>query len=351
MNLLCTENRLTQLNLKGCNRLQQLYCKNNHILRFEHLDFLLEMAELRHIAFSNTAIGWGQLPEAIRDNQNIFIDIRPQEEHHQALNYAQNTHTESIHRCASQNALTLKSKYSTHNLEEGYLEFCKWINQLPVDGAAILNGYANDSYKNLTAKEWIANPQYLEHKDQTSDLTVKGFLALAWQAAKDPAQRESDVLEIDAKKVFIDALYEIRRGYNLDAAHNPKDDDKDAENICAPGTFNKISEKLVSVIQGMSSFMVTAETFQFSLNSTLRKAVKALRKDNRSVDDALNENNNLLTADVWGKIKTDVIDSIKEEFKDNPTIAGKDLDQHISEQTDYEQVLQYFAVSKIQEHD
>ena len=97
--------------------------------------------------------------------------------------------------------------------------------------------------------------------------------------------------------------------------------------------------------------MMTAETFQFSLNSTLRKAVKALRKDDHSVDDELNENNNLLTADVWGKIKADVIASIREEFKDYPMFVGKDLDQHISEQTDFEQVLQYFSVSKIQEQD
>ncbi|MEJ2741770.1 MAG: hypothetical protein P8176_04625 [Gammaproteobacteria bacterium] len=341
----CINNQLTQLNLEGCSGLRELICANNHNLRFDRLDFLLEMEGVRHVVCSNTAIGWQQFPERIRNNQDIYIDIRPIQARHQAFNYAQNTHTESIHRCASRNAVRLKSSNSAQNLPQAYLDFCEWVRQLPVDGAKVINGYANDHYKNLTAQKWIASPAHLDYRDGASEITIKDFLALAWLAAKDSAQRESHVLEIDAKKVLVDALYEIKRGNNLDAAHNPKDNDADADNICAAGTFNKISEKLVSVIQGTTSFMVTVETFRLSLTNMINKAAKTLRKDNRDVDDELKNNNNLLTVPVWGLIKDGVIESIKEEFKDYPEIAGKNIEQHIHEQADYDQVLQYFSVS------
>ncbi|MEJ2680950.1 MAG: hypothetical protein P8144_05530 [Gammaproteobacteria bacterium] len=343
--LYCSKNRLTQLNLENSSAIRNICCSDNNKLKFDHPEFLMGMSILSHIECSNTAIEWDLLPAGIRNAPGIYIDIRPQRESNQALNNAQNTHVQSIHRCASQNALTLKSKYSTQNLEEAYLEFCKWIGQQPVDGADILDGYVNDDFKNLTAKQWIKDPQHLEERDGTSKVSVKEFIALAWLAAKDPTQREPHVLEISAKKVLVDALYEIRRGYNLDAAHVPKDNGGSDDNICASGTFNKISEKLVSVIQGMASYMVTAETFQLSLFSTIKKAVKDKRNENPSVDHELNENNNFLSANVWKKIKANVIASIKDEFKNHPKIAGKKLSQHIHEQTDYEQVLQYFSVS------
>ena len=258
------------------------------------------------------------------------------------LNYAQNTHTASIHSSASANAKYLKAKFESTDLDEAYSNFCNWINNLPIGNPRIQDGYANLDFKQQIAKTWITSPVHLDHSDESSSVSVKGFLALFWTAANDGGIRETNVKERDARLAIIEALYEIRRGYNLDTSHNPKDDERESNNICAGGTFNKISEKMVSIITGTSCVTITPTVLITSITAAIQNEAKKRRESDSSMVD---ENSGCLTENGWDKIKDTVIAAIKNEYEAFPMIGDKSLDQHILEQTSYENVVQYLTIS------
>ena len=165
-------------------------------------------------------------------------------------------------------------------------------------------------------------------------------------AANEPTSRESSVTEDGAKSSLVNALYEIRRGYNLDSSHTPKDDGASARNICAGGTFNKISEKTVSVIKGTSSLMITTETLRISIEATIKREIENIpHLEQQSLRDGIRNNEGQLTQQAWDAIKDKVIASIKKEFKNYPIISGQSLEQRIADLTDFENVLQYLNVT------
>lgn len=382
IDLSCNDNQLAHLNLSGCANLKDLNCSNNQLSTLDLSDChrwsrvnAQNNRTLRNLSFplvnqprpipfiilelNNTSVRWNRLPQAIRNNHNIRIDIQlihPRREH-QNINQAQNTHTASIHRAASNNAAKLKNDNSDIDIDALYDSFSNWIQQLPIESAAIENSYANDDFKNKAAQEWIQNPSHLDHTDVTSMVSVKEFLALAWSALHDDAQRESSTPLLHAKESLRDALYEIQRGYNFNDAQNPIDNNLPSKNICAGGTFNKISERLVSVVIGISSNFLTQETFMMSLHASIRQAVAALIQNDINAEKALNDDavdgsnvdlwdvDLVLTEAVWDKIKESVKRAIDEEFQSEDKIGSKTVEQLFNENTNFDNVLAYLSVT------
>jgi len=367
--LSCSDNQLTHLNLAACANLKDLNCSNNQLRTLDlsdchrwsrvnaqdnrllrNLSFPL-VNQPRQIPFmflelNNTSVRWNRLPQAIRYNHHIRIDIQPipHQGAHQNINQAQNTHTVSIHRAASNNAITLKNNNLYIDVGVFYGSFSNWIQQLPIESAAIEKGYANDHFKNKAAQEWIQNPLHLDHTDETSMVSAKEFLALAWSAIHDDAQRESSTPLQHAKESLRDALYEIQRGYNFNEAQNPIDNGEESRNICAGGTFNKISEKLVSVVKGASVTMMTQSVFTLSLESTIRQEAKKAVNQDPKLAESLANNDGVLTENIWSAIETPVKSGIRAEFKAESSISGKSIEQLLSENTQFEGALEYFLV-------
>jgi len=310
---------------------------------------------LRHLELASTGIRFEDLPQELRDRQDILIDSRPTHRtingiraarRVNQLNGNQSTHTNSIHRCASKNATRLIEMNPNANINNAYASLLAWIHKLPTENAAIQNGYANDDYKNQAAKEWVQTPQHLQHVDQRSQISVKHFLALSWLAVNDDNQRELGTPLRNAQESLRDALYEIRRGYNLDAANKARDNGRKAINICAGGTFNKISEKLVSVVRDMSSQLVTPEIFTMSLHASIRREVSDLFKNNRTaLLEAFNANDGLLTTAIWDQIREKVRAEIYEEFKGENHIGNRSIEVFFIESTQFNGILEYLDVS------
>jgi len=303
---------------------------------------------LRTLHLNGTRIRFAQLPEDIRQNQRIHVDIRPVEivvlPALRGNNHAQNTHTQSVHASASQSATILKNNNQALNIDQAYDQLSAWVNQLPIENAAIEEGYANEAYKNQAAKEWIQHPTHLDHIDPASGISIKEFLALAWTAIHDDAQRDPTALLDDAQESLRDTLYEIKRGYNLSDAHKPTDNGQASVNICAGGTFNKIAEKLVSVVKGASLSMITRETFALSLENTIRKAAMDAVDEDPKLAESLANNEGILTEDIWNAIEGQVSSEVRAEFKAQSHIAGKSIDQLLNEHTQFEGTLEYFEV-------
>lgn len=346
----CSSNHLASIDLRHCPQLVYLgLCDNNPLVDLSLPQINPAMQNpLRHLGLTNTGIEWNNLPEAIRENQEINIDIRPNNAINQNLNNAHNTHIASIHRSASKNAAKLKNNNLNVNTDQAYENLSSWIFELSIEDAAIENGLANEAYKNKAAEEWIQNPLHLNYIDRASGVSIKEFLALAWIAMHDDTQRELNAPLHNAKESLRDALYEMRRGDNLGRDPNyPKDNGQAASNICASGTFNKVSEKLVSAVKDMSFQLITEETFTTSLQASIRREVVKLIENadhDRLQKKALDDNDGLLTQPMWDQIKEAVKIAIDEEFQSDNEIGGKSISQLFEENTHFENILAFLRV-------
>jgi hypothetical protein len=355
--LSCAANECRNLNLSPFDLLTTLDVRENPLetLVLPNVDPEIPYA-MRDLAIRETGIQWDDLPLAIRENQDIFIDMRPDnEEVHQDINNAQNTHIASVHHAASMNASMLKNKNRDANIDQAYTNFSNWINELSIDNATIENGFPNTAFKNKAAQEWIKRPLHINYVDPTSEVSVKEFLSLAWLALNDDTQREISTSVQNAKESLRDALYEIRRGYNLNESLNyPADNEAAASNICAAGTFNKVSEKLVSVIKDVSFKVMTRETFTTSLHAIIRQAVANLLEKNEdpsALKKLLSDNQGLLTESIWDQIKDSVKNAMDQEFESETNIGGLSIESLFIENTRFQGVLEYLKVLAVEPSD
>lgn len=123
---------------------------------------------------------------------------------------------------------------------------------------AVMTGYLNrlpDTLKNAAAKRCLDRIMESEYMYMdTSDVSIGQLLALAWLAMHD--KTKCLVALDDALALFVEGLYEIQRGYNLDAFGN--DDWDEDQSICVAGAFNKIMEKLNGIHVDVAFYYITA---------------------------------------------------------------------------------------------
>lgn len=151
--------------------------------------------------------------------------IRPE------LNPAQSTHTSSIHRSVSISIQNLTATYGASIRHDEELPKLKdFIDRL------------EDSPKNTAAKRCFERLT-----------TIHPFLTLVYVAIHDPSKCQCPLS--DAKSLLVEALYEIQRGYNLNA--EGIDDDQADAPICLAGSYNKIIEKLNGIHLDVDVHMIT----------------------------------------------------------------------------------------------
>ena len=151
------------------------------------------------------------------------------------LNPAQSTHTASIHRSVSRAVQKLMDSYATINLHAELSKIQDFLDSL------------EDSPKNAAARRAFQRLHRLE------DIAIHQLLALVFVAIHDETKLKSSLS--DAKYAFIEALYEIQRGYNFNA--DGMDDGKADAPICLSGSYNKLIEKLHGFHQDVDLHFIT----------------------------------------------------------------------------------------------
>ncbi|OAJ33113.1 hypothetical protein [Piscirickettsia salmonis] len=217
--------------------------------------------------FDNIALevfGDNETVERLLNGDLNFDDVfgaqeGPEEQEADYLNRAQSTHTASVHRSISQSALQLTALYG-ENLKGHGLDFMvsqakEYLNTL---GDDVKSKAAKVGFRRLTAENY-------SFIDPVSGVSTKQILALAWTAIHDENKRQG-CLE-DAKALFVEACYEIQRGYNL----SPTGIDLGGRDkpICAAGSFNKVIEKLQGIHPSCTVVYITKELASLKLQRVI----------------------------------------------------------------------------------
>ena len=191
------------------------------------------------------------------------------------LNREQSTHTASVHATVSESALKLWHRYGSLFSENAFLAS---VFSVPDENSNRQFKVAKDCFQYLknpdelmnikssimaSLSTWLNNfhDERDEHKlaaakrcfqrlstinafsDPKSAISLTTLLALIWLAIHDDEHREGTI--DDAKRLLIEAFYEIQRGYNI--TEEGDDDGLDDSYICLAGTFNKVLEKFWAV--------------------------------------------------------------------------------------------------------
>ncbi len=229
------------------------------------------------------------------------------------VNDAQNTHHTSVHQSVSDSASKLKHRYAQmiagNRLKETLDMISEYITKLP-----------DDSKESKAAKRCIKRMHSLNYTDPKSKITILELLALTFLAIHDKENRIGDL--IDARKQFIQGLYEIQRGYNLSA--NGLDDGKKDKPICTSGTFNKLLEKIEGIHLDVKILHITVAVASLKLPIIVRDvAIDYLsRLANTQTISELHQFTRLITqigndecVDViWNEIKTEIANRLFNEF-------------------------------------
>ncbi len=232
------------------------------------------------------------------------------------INGAQSTHTASVHQSISQSAINLMLAYETlilgDRLEATIHDISRDLAQLPQDTPHI--DVAKRCLQGLIADDY-------SFTDKTSNVSTKQLLALAWIAIHDETKTKGTLN--DAKKLFIEGLYEAQRGTNL-SAENVDDGGSDVS-ICASGTFNKLMEKLCAIHADVEIIFLTHGTAAFKFPVMIKeegeKYLASLANTNpsslseclvavRIMQQAMGEGAEF----IWSEIKDKVGHRIFEEF-------------------------------------
>ena len=218
------------------------------------------------------------------------------------LNPAQSTHTVSVHRTVSVSAATLMRAYG-----DG-LDLDDTIDAIKT----FLNGL-DDSPKHQAAKRCIEHITETGYTfSDTSGVSIRQLLALAYTAIHDDKKRLG--LLQDAMDCFVEGLYEIQRGYNIDRGQGPEEGVDFP--ICSAGAFNKIIEKLKGIHQDVEIFYITREGAALKFSRIANASAKAhlqILAAPKTAEEYLNNKNLLerLKADntlefIWENIKEEI---------------------------------------------
>jgi len=275
----------------------------NHLLTTANFQRLLTAA-----GRANPMVGL----ERLRDQ---ILGVEDAREHVVNFNPSQSTHTASVHKSVSTSALKLMRSYGNSlNLEEKIVEIKTYIDGL------------DNSPKHQAAKGCIERITAIDYRftDSLSKVSTRQLLALAYTAIHDK-DRCSASLE-DAKALFVEGLYEIQRGYNIDRGQGSEEGGDNP--ICLAGTFNKLMEKLNGIHTDVELVFITHEGASSKFPRLAQKHAKdylqtqVLRRL-KDLLERLNKDGSL--EPIWEAIKTgvqtDLWDEFSEAYGNNPEDA------------------------------
>lgn len=227
------------------------------------------------------------------------------------LNPLGSTHTASVHRSVSESAQRLTDRYGKClEIEETIKRIIDYINSL------------TSSFKTNAAKRCIQRvtaDNYL-FKDVSSNVSFHQLLALTYIAIHDEANRQGS-LE-DALGLFVEGLYEIQRGGNLDLVGRDNQGKADST-ICASGAFNKLMEKLSRIHSDVEVHYITHDAAclkfpklaqQYALNYLDNLACPQSKAEYLIVKKLLDDIKANGLESIWDKIKMEVAVELWDEF-------------------------------------
>lgn len=165
------------------------------------------------------------------------------------INHQQSTHSNSVEKSALASAKRLLQSYSTKTSGsqlERIIKEMQWdIQSLPTDNV-----------KNSAANRCLQRLLNNSHLTINSNISIIKLFASGYLAIQDSEKRIGTYA--DAFVQFVDALYQIQRGYNLsDQGVDQRGSDKP---ICMSGTVNKLIEKLQGICPDCEIVFVTHST-------------------------------------------------------------------------------------------
>lgn len=191
------------------------------------------------------------LPEHLRENEG-------------ALNRNQSTHTVTVHVSVSKSVKKLQEYFQGQNLEQARDAFFAWGNKLP-----------QNTREQKAAKKAIQRLRTMEFTDLRSGITLSEALGLVWLGM-------NDILEIKPQRplnerleVLINHLYQMQRGYNLNAQGIDNNKRKNRI-ICVSGHFNKLIESLNSLHSQVEIHFVTGVSIGLKAQALVDTAFQAL---------------------------------------------------------------------------
>ena len=186
----------------------------------------------------------------------------------QELGGAQNTHTASINKSSLESIEKLKGKYSEQikpdQLNAVIENIKSWINELPANPLSkAAKGFISDLMD--------SNKEEYRRAIAGSGISVKELVGLAYTAIEDETERFGS-LE-DAKMVFLEGLWEIRRGPFLNQAGIDMRPNAGDIPICMPGCINKLIEKLKGVNKLVKMNFVSLESLSLKYQSFTKNTI------------------------------------------------------------------------------
>ncbi|MDG2347839.1 MAG: hypothetical protein P8L77_00020, partial [Gammaproteobacteria bacterium] len=192
---------------------------------------------------------------------------------------SQITHTASIHQSVSDSAQALSDRYSQDVINDNVTSY---ISELKTNIEQFTPNQTITPNIYQAAKRGIARLENLDTDfiDPKSQLSIKKLIALTQIAAKDDDYRQHTYNHyLEAMTL---ALYEIQRGYNLDASGIDNMVNIDIT-ICNSGTFNKIIEKLVGILPDCHIHFITFETITFKAKQLVKNLIFQFFDDRASL--------------------------------------------------------------------
>jgi|GEM_PF-3259047 len=270
--------------------------------------------------------------------ENMLGEIRRAYEEPRAVNNAQNTHTASVHSTTDLTAWLLLTKYADQHINNSNISLLPIINKIKlfkqeshsdtftykIDKAIACLERLNEQFVHiktspekktvclrlieetaLAKNETVTNLLSQLRDDQNTDLKIPLNFFIECLFKEINSEGKADHME-----AFINAIYEIQRGYNLD--ENGKDNtvNNDDKPICFGGTANKFCERLQGLSPLIQFIYVTEQTinlkvFQLITNQAIANADSLLEM--AKLGDVEKQSEFMKLMDDWGKNQTETI--------------------------------------------
>jgi len=307
------------------------------ILSDENRDTLVLLNHASLVSREAIRLIWEQIPEQLITQEN-FARLLAAAEHPQPMmgllqirdqilaaqaepapavagfNPGQSTHTASVHETVSASAARLMRSYGRDlKLTDKVKEIKSYVKRLAVLAPSPVHEAARTCIKRITKD----NYSFID----TSGVSTLQLLVLAYTAIHDETKRVGSLA--DALKLFVESLYEIQRGYSLNA--QGQDQGGDDRPICKAGTFNNLMEKLQGIHPDVEVYYITHEgasakflrlakvhALAYLQELSLPKNAAEYLRIKYLLDDLKKENSLEL---IWKNIKTSVDDELWDEFK------------------------------------
>ncbi|MDR3503374.1 MAG: ankyrin repeat domain-containing protein [Legionella sp.] len=219
------------------------------------------------------------------------------------LNIKQSTHISSVDRTVAESILRLKKRYgerlSADDKAKTLIDLTAWAQSL--DGT---NATAKAAQR---AVDSILNGNPIIQEE--TGVSLKELLVFFWMAIHDALQRKTSIA--DGLDMLQEGLYELQRGYNL--SNKGVDLGGDDEEVCEPGMFNKLAEKLVTISSDVEIDFITKEVASLKLNAVVREVALSWYKANVLLVNGL-FNKNYDVEPIWNKIREQVKQKMFDEF-------------------------------------